>query len=95
MNNFRKEQMRLAVLMEITDTPKRNGEIIRGAESRLILDDEYNRLMKTASSLSVAKNCSLFCTTLSVINLQTRQAEGFTLKMQKQLMKGLSLLQRL
>ena len=46
MNNFRKEQMRLAVLMEITDTPKRNGEIIRGAESRLILDDEYNRLMK-------------------------------------------------
>lgn len=46
MNNFRKEQMRLAVLMEITDTPKRNGEIIRSAESRLILDDEYNRLMK-------------------------------------------------
>lgn len=46
MNNFRKEQMRLAVLMEITDTPKRNGKIIKGAESRLILDDEYNRLMK-------------------------------------------------
>lgn len=46
MNNFRKEQMRLAVLMEITDTPKRNGEIIKGAESRLILDDEYSRLMK-------------------------------------------------
>lgn len=46
MNNFRKEQMRLAVLMEITDTAKRNGEIIRGSESRLILDDEYNRLMK-------------------------------------------------
>ena len=46
MNNFRKEQMRLAVLMEIKDTPKRNGKIIKGAESRLILDDEYNRLMK-------------------------------------------------
>ncbi len=46
MKNFRKKQMRLAVLMEITDKPKRNGEIIKGAESRLILDDEFNRLMK-------------------------------------------------
>lgn len=46
MKDIRKKQMRLAVLMEITDKPKRNSEIIKGAESRLILDDEYNRLMK-------------------------------------------------
>ncbi len=46
MKNFRKKQMRLAVLMEITQNPRRNGEIIKGAESRLILDDEFNRLMK-------------------------------------------------
>ena len=46
MKDIRKKQMRLAVLMEIADKPKRNSEIIKGAESRLILDDEYSRLMK-------------------------------------------------
>ena len=46
MKDIRKKQMRLAVLMEISDKPKRNSEIIKGAESRLILDDEYSRLMK-------------------------------------------------
>ena len=46
MKDIRKKQMRLAVLMEITDKPKRNSEIIKGAESRLVLDEEFNRLMK-------------------------------------------------
>ena len=38
--NLRKEQEKLAVLLEITDTPKKNAEIIKGAEGRLIIPEE-------------------------------------------------------
>ena len=43
--NLRKEQEKLAVLLEISDTPKKNSDIIKGAESRLIMDDAYTRLL--------------------------------------------------
>ena len=43
--NLRKEQEKLAVLLEITDTPKKNAEIIKGAESRLVMDEAYTRLL--------------------------------------------------
>ena len=43
--NLRKEQEKLAVLLEITDTPKKNAEIIKGAEGRLIMDEAYTRLL--------------------------------------------------
>lgn len=43
--NLRKEQEKLAVLLEISDTPKKNSDIIKGAETRLILDDAYTRLL--------------------------------------------------
>lgn len=43
--NLRKEQEKLAVLLEITDTPKKNADIIKGAESRLIMDEAYTRLL--------------------------------------------------
>lgn len=43
--NLRKEQEKLAVLLEISDTAKKNSEIIKGAESRLIMDEAYTRLL--------------------------------------------------
>ena len=43
--NLRKEQEKLAVLLEITDTPKKNAEIIKDAEGRLIMDEAYTRLL--------------------------------------------------
>lgn len=38
--------MRIAVLLEIDKTVKKNGDIIKGAENRLILDDAYKKLMQ-------------------------------------------------
>ena len=46
MKDFRKAQMKLALLLEIETEPKKNSEVIKGAEERLILDDAYNRLMQ-------------------------------------------------
>ena len=43
--NLRKEQEKLAVLLEISDTPKKNSDIIKSAEGRLIMDDAYTRLL--------------------------------------------------
>ena len=43
--NLRKEQEKLAVLLEISDTPKKNSDIIKSAEDRLIMDDAYTRLL--------------------------------------------------
>lgn len=43
--NLRKEQEKLAVLLEISDAPKKNSDIIKGAESRLIMDEAYTRLL--------------------------------------------------
>ena len=43
--NLRKEQEKLAVLLGISDTPKKNSDIIKGAESRLIMDEAYSRLL--------------------------------------------------
>lgn len=46
MKDFRKAQMKLALLLEIETEPKKNSAVIKGAEERLILDDAYNRLMQ-------------------------------------------------
>ena len=43
--NLRKEQEKLAVLLEISDTPKKNSDIIKSAEGRLIMDDAYTRFL--------------------------------------------------
>ena len=43
--NLRKEQEKLAVLLEISDKPKKNSDIIKSAEGRLIMDDAYTRLL--------------------------------------------------
>ena len=43
--NLRKEQEKLAVLLEISDTPKKNLDVIKGAESRIVMDEAYTRLL--------------------------------------------------
>ena len=43
--NLRKEQEKLAVLLEISDTPKKNSDVIKGAESRIVMDEAYTRLL--------------------------------------------------
>ena len=43
--NLRKEQEKLAVLLEISDTPKKNSDVIKGAESRIVVDEAYTRLL--------------------------------------------------
>ena len=43
--NMRKEQMQIAVLLEISENAKKNAEIIVGAEERLITDEKYNEMM--------------------------------------------------
>lgn len=43
--NLRKEQEKLAVLLEISDTPKKNSDVIKGAESRIVMDVAYTRLL--------------------------------------------------
>lgn len=43
--NLRKEQEKLAVLLEISDTPKKNSDVIKGAESRIVMDEAYARLL--------------------------------------------------
>lgn len=46
MKDFRKAQMKLALLLEIGAEPKKNSAVIKDAEERLTLDDAYNRLMQ-------------------------------------------------
>lgn len=46
MKDFRKKQMQAAVLLEISKDGRKNGHIIKGAESRLNLDEAYLRLMQ-------------------------------------------------
>ena len=43
--NLRKEQEKLAVLLEMSDTPKKNSDVIKGAESRIVMDEAYTRLL--------------------------------------------------
>lgn len=43
--NLRKEQEKLAVLLELSDVPKKNSDIIKSAEDRLKMDDAYTRLL--------------------------------------------------
>lgn len=45
MANLRKDQLKLAVLMEVGQEPKKNGYIVRDAEKRLNPDETYNRMM--------------------------------------------------
>lgn len=80
MKNFRKKQMRLAVLMAISDKAKRNGEIIKEAESKLILDDEYNRLMQNGKQSVGSKELQFILYYIKKGNLAQMPSRGVYLE---------------
>ena len=51
--NLRKEQEKLAVLLEISDTPKKNSDVIKGAESRIVMDEAYSVILLRAMVLNL------------------------------------------
>ena len=53
--NSRKEQEKLAVLLEISDTPKKNSDIIKGAESRMIITEELARVLSDKKTTVLKK----------------------------------------
>ena len=73
--NLRKEQEKLAVLLEITDTPKKNAEIIKGAESRIVMDEAYTRLLsdkKTSAGKKELQFISYFLKKDELVNVENR-----------------------
>lgn len=73
--NLRKEQEKLAVLLEISDTPKKNSEIIKGAESRLIMDEAYTRILsdkKTSAGKKELQFILYFLKKDELVNVENR-----------------------
>ena len=73
--NLRKEQEKLAVLLEITDTPKKNAEIIKGAESRIVMDEAYTRLLsdkKTSAGKKELQFILYFLKKDELVNVENR-----------------------
>lgn len=73
--NLRKEQEKLAVLLEISDTPKKNAEIIKGAESRLIMDETYTRILsdkKTTAGKKELQFILYFLKKDELVNVENR-----------------------
>ena len=73
--NLRKEQEKLAVLLEITDTPKKNAEIIKGAESRIVMDEAYTRLLsdkKTSAGKKELQFIVYFLKKDELVNVENR-----------------------
>ena len=75
--NLRKEQEKLAVLLEITDAPKKNSEIIRGAESHLIMDEDYNRLLSDKKTTAGKKELQFILYFLKRDNVVNVEDRGF------------------
>ena len=55
MANLRKEQEKLAVLLEISDTAKKNADIVKGAESRMIITEELARVLSDKKTTVLRK----------------------------------------
>ena len=73
--NLRKEQEKLAVLLEISDTPKKNSDIIKSAESRLIMDEAYTRLLsdkKTSAGKKELQFILYFLKKDELVNVKNR-----------------------
>ena len=75
--NLRKEQEKLAVLLEITDTPKKNAEIIKGAEGRLIMDEAYTRLLSDKKTTAGKKELQFILYFLKKDELVSVENRGF------------------
>ena len=86
--NLRKEQEKLAVLLEITDTPKKNAEIIKGAEEHLVQDEAYTRLLsdkKTTAGKKELQFILYFSKRMGRSMLKTEATIRQTRKLQKNL----------
>lgn len=55
MANLRKEQEKLAVLLEISDTAKKNADIVKGAENRMIITEELARVLSDKKTTVLRK----------------------------------------
>ena len=75
--NLRKEQEKLAVLLEITDTPKKNAEIIKGAEERLVQDEAYTRLLSDQKTTAGKKELQFILYFLKKDTLVDVKDRGF------------------
>ena len=75
--NLRKEQEKLAVLLEISDTPKKNSDIIKGAESRLIMDEAYTRLLSDKKTTAGKKELQFILYFLKKDELVNVENRGF------------------
>jgi len=75
--NSRKEQEKLAVLLEISDTPKKNSDIIKGAESRLIMDESYTRLLSDKKTTAGKKELQFILYFLKKDELVNVENRGF------------------
>ena len=75
--NLRKEQEKLAVLLEISDTPKKNSDIIKGAESRLIMDESYTRLLSDKKTTAGKKELQFILYFLKKDELVNVENRGF------------------
>ena len=75
--NSRKEQEKLAVLLEISDTPKKNSDIIKGAESRLIMDESYTRLLSDKKTTAGKKELQFILYFLKKDELVYVENRGF------------------
>ena len=87
--NLRKEQEKLAVLLEITETPKKNAEIIKGAEGRLIMDEAYTRLLSDKKTTAGKKELQFILYFLKKDNLLALKTGVFT-QLPRKLLKNLS-----
>ena len=88
--NLRKEQEKLAVLLEITDTPKKNAEIIKGAEERLVQDEAYTRLLsdqKTAAGKKELQFILYFLKKDTLVDVKDRGFYTATEKTAEELIK--------
>ena len=81
--NLRKEQEKLAVLLEITDTPKKNAEIIKDAEGRLIMDEAYTRLLSDKKTTAGKKELQFILYFLKKDALVDVKDRGFYTATQK------------
>ena len=86
--NLRKEQEKLAVLLEISDTPKKNSDIIKSAEDRLVMNDAYTRLLsdkKTTAGKKELQFILYFSKRMGRSMLKTEATIRQTRKLQKNL----------
>ena len=73
MANLRKEQEKLAVLLEISDTAKKNADIVKGAESRMIITEELARVLSDKKTTVLKKELYAVNAEAHLMDVQERQ----------------------